>query len=75
MPAEAPSETSRQRQQLTEVVAKLHPDARLRSFAHGAATFLNRQYLIVAFYADITLEDGVAADAGAADTEQRPLFA
>lgn len=39
-----------QRAQLAALVAERHPDARLRSFSRGAATFLGRQHLIVASY-------------------------
>lgn len=47
-----PADSSAQRSQLSEVATRLHPSARMRSFANGAATFLDRQHLIVAFYAD-----------------------
>jgi hypothetical protein len=33
-----------------ELVGRLHPTARPRSYADGAATFLDRDHLIVAFY-------------------------
>ena len=47
---------SEQRAQLAEATAALHPSAKMRSFADGAATFLDRQHLIVAFYADLPAE-------------------
>jgi hypothetical protein len=47
-----PSNASEQRAQFAEAAAALHPSAKMRSFADGAATFLDRQHLIVAFYAD-----------------------
>lgn len=46
----APGEAYQQRAQLVALVAEHHPEARLRSFANGAATFLGRQHLIVASY-------------------------
>lgn len=49
---DAPGDPDRQRIQMVEVIADVHPDARFRSFADAAATFLDRQHLIVAFYAD-----------------------
>lgn len=49
---ERPRSDSEARRQLAELTAEIHPRARLRSFAHGAATFLDRDYLIVAFYVD-----------------------
>lgn len=46
-------DSARQRALLAEVVAGLYPAARLRSFADGAATFLDRQHLIVASLAEL----------------------
>lgn len=68
-----PSGASEQSVQLVEAVAKLHPAAKMRSFADGAATFLDRQHLIVAFYADFPAESGPNQGAGGA--VQEPLFA
>jgi len=48
----APGTPLEQRRQLADAVAALHPGAKMRSFADGAATFLDRQHLIVAFYAE-----------------------
>jgi hypothetical protein len=48
----SPGTPLEQRRQLAEAVGALHPGAKLRSFADGAATFLDRQHLIVAFYAE-----------------------
>ena len=48
----APATALEQRRQLVDAVAALHPSAKMRSFADGAATFLDRQHLIVAFYAE-----------------------
>jgi hypothetical protein len=48
----APSEPAKQRAALIEAVAQHFPDAALRSFSDGAATFLDKQHLIVAAYAE-----------------------
>lgn len=47
---EPPRDELHQHRQLVALVARSHPGARPRSFANGAATFLGRQHLIVAFY-------------------------
>lgn len=46
----APREPARQRTELIAEVTRLHPTARIRSFASGVATFLDRQHLVVAWY-------------------------
>lgn len=68
-----PSDATEQGAQLAEAAAKFYPSARMRSFADGAATFLDRQHLIVAFYADLPSppERARRAEAG----PQAPLFA
>lgn len=40
-----------ERAQLIGLVAQVRPDARIRSFANSAATFLGRQHLVIASYA------------------------
>lgn len=50
----APHDPGEQRTAIRQVVADLYPTARLRSFASGAATLLDRQHLIVASFADPT---------------------
>lgn len=45
-----PSDPVQERSRLVELVAGLHPRARHRSYADGAATFLDSDHLIVAFY-------------------------
>jgi hypothetical protein len=40
-----------ERRELERLVATVHPHAKFRSFAGGAATFLDRQHLVVAHYA------------------------
>jgi hypothetical protein len=47
----APSDSAGRRTSLAGAVAECFPDAQLRSFADGAATFLDRQHLIVACFA------------------------
>ena len=44
----------------------------MRSFANGAATFLDHQHLVVAFYPDLRAEPGQLHRAGG--TVQEPLF-
>lgn len=46
-----PSGSDSERRELKRLVADLHPQARFRSFAGGAATFLDRQHLVVAHFA------------------------
>ena len=72
--AVAPHNNSAQRAALAEAVAQLFPRARLRSFSKGAATFLDAQHLIVAYYADPPNSNGrrAASDTG---EQQAPLFA
>jgi hypothetical protein len=51
----APSDPGEQRAAIRSAVAELYPTARLRSFAAGAATLLDRQHLIVASFAEGSL--------------------
>jgi hypothetical protein len=44
------SRPSEQRAELVALVGRVHPRARLRSFADATATFLDSQHLIVASY-------------------------
>lgn len=46
----APHDPAQQRADLIAEVTRLHPTARIRSFASGVATFLDRQHLVVAWY-------------------------
>jgi hypothetical protein len=68
----SPAEVSKQREALIAAVAGLFPRAELRSFADGAASFLDPQHLIVASYADVPQprRRGKVAEAS-----QQPLFA
>jgi hypothetical protein len=45
-----PPDAAAQRAQMAEAVGQLHPEARLRSFGGGAASFLDSQQLVVAHY-------------------------
>lgn len=49
----APQAPGQERGFLADAVAKSFPDAKLRSYADGAATFLDRQHLIVAAFAGL----------------------
>ena len=68
-----PADPRRQRVALAEAVQRLFPRARLRSFANGAATFLDAQHLIVASYAQLPRANSRRAMAENGD--QKPLFA
>lgn len=74
----APMEIAGQRGQLERIVAEVHPDAKLRSFANGAATFLGRQQLVIAHYVELpALHRASEANEGTAPrrVEQGSLFA
>ena len=51
--AGVPSDPAQQRTGLIGAVSSLHPEARIRSFADGAATFIDRQHLLVASYTNL----------------------
>lgn len=44
------------RASLIQVVAQVQPDARIRSYDNGAATFLGRQHLVVAAFRESVRE-------------------
>lgn len=46
----SPTDAGEERSRLVALVSDLHPGATHRSYADGAATFLDRDHLIVAFY-------------------------
>lgn len=73
---EMPADEQAQRAQLADAVARLHPDARMRSFGDGAASFLDSQRLVVAHYGDsdgqLTREAPPEPDE---PVEQQSLFA
>lgn len=48
----APRGPSELRERLVDLVRVTHPGAEPRSYADGAATFLDRQHLVVTSYAD-----------------------
>lgn len=62
-----------ERAQLIEVVAKVRPDARIRSFANSAATFLGRQHLVIASYVEPLRARRAMCNVGQSD--QDSLFA
>jgi hypothetical protein len=68
-----PVDLSGQRTALIEAVRRVFPHARLRSFSNGAATFLDKQNLIVASYAQ--LPRGNRRRSTDADEQQNQLFA
>lgn len=70
---EMPTDEAGQRAQLAGLVARLHPDARMRSFGGGAASFLDSQRLIVAHYSRVAEQPTQAARVER--VEQQPLFA
>jgi hypothetical protein len=73
MPVDEPG----QRAQLSELVAGLHPAARMRSFGGGAASFLDAEHLVVAHYVGREQDEDSAERAVTArpPTRQQSLFA
>lgn len=59
---------------LIEVVARIKPDAKIRSFGDGAATFLGRQHLVIASFRESAKERRTRYRA-ARRSEQDSLFA
>lgn len=72
---DAPTDESGQRAQLATVVARLHPDAQMRSFGGEAASFLDREHLVVAHYAAAVADDRTPGVASRGGDGQQPLFA
>jgi len=71
---DAPADQVGQRAQLATVVARLYPEARMRSFGNGAASFLDSSHLVVAHYAEAR-EPRPALSVPEASTDvQQPLF-
>jgi hypothetical protein len=71
---DAPADEAGQRAQLASVVARLHPEARMRSFGNGAASFLDSSHLVVAHYTEAP-ESRPALSVPEANTDvQQPLF-
>lgn len=71
---EIPPDEDGRRKQLADVVADLHPAARMRSFAGAAASFLDSQQLVVAHYSKSGPHAETPADRIEC-VEQPPLFA
>lgn len=72
---DVPADQGRQREQLADVVARIHPDARMRSFGEGAASFLSSQRLVVAHYDDVREQTTPPASPPSEPVEQQALFA
>lgn len=68
--ATPPSGLAEQRTGLIGAVRELRPSARMRSFANGAATFIDRQHLVIAVYSSLPKGRRTAASA----VEQGRLF-
>lgn len=71
--AEPPPEEHGQQRLLARLVTERHPGARFRSFADGAATFLDQDHLIVAAYSPRPAKRRPRGEGDAA--RQDPLFA
>ena len=62
-----------ERAQLIQLVGQVRPDARIRSFANSAATFLGRQHLVIASYVEPAKARRAMSEVSQAD--QDSLFA
>jgi hypothetical protein len=71
---DAPTDEAGQREQLAGVVERLHPNARMRSFGHGAASFLDSSHLVVAHYSEVEDSGSMHSVSGASAGVQQPLF-
>ena len=71
---DAPTDEAGQRAQLAGVVARLHPEARMRSFGRGAASFLDSSHLVVAHYTEADEPAPVPSPEEASVDAQQPLF-
>lgn len=71
---DAPTDQAGQRAQLAGVVARLHPEARMRSFDHGAASFLDSSHLVVAHYSDTDVPSSALSKPETSADVQQPLF-
>ncbi len=72
----SPVDAGEERFRLVALVADLHPRAAHRSYRDGAATFLDRDHLIVAFYESRTVVDAPGREglAGGGRPAQDRLF-
>ncbi len=71
---DAPSDQAGQRAQFAAAVARLHPEARMRSFGHGAASFLDSSHLVVAHYSEADMPPPVPSEPELSVDIQQPLF-
>lgn len=72
---EMPADELGRRAQLSGVVARLHPRARMRSFGGVAASFLDSEQLVVAHYGEAAREEmGERCADRTGQVEQQPLF-
>ncbi len=62
------------RASLIEAVARVQPDAKIRSFGDGAATFLGRQHLVIAAFRESARERRIRSRGGQS-RKQDSLFA
>ena len=69
----APADDQRQRTQLIDIVQRLRPGARVKSFAGRVASFVDGKHLVVARYGELVPPPPGEADP-AASGEQQPLF-
>lgn len=72
----APADLAEERSRLLGLVRGLHPQVTHRSYADGAATFLDRDHLIIAFYEsrDLRGRIGSSGVVGAGGPAQARLF-
>lgn len=71
-----PADEAGRQAQLAEMVARLHPDARMRSFGGAAASFLDAERLVVAHYDGTDRQPTPERpDDRIEPIEQQPLFA
>lgn len=71
---DAPTDEAGQREQLAVVVARLHPNARMRSFDRGAASVLDSSYLVVAHYSEADESRSAQSAPETSADVQQPLF-
>jgi hypothetical protein len=71
---DAPTDQAGQRARLAAAVARLHPEARMRSFGNGAASFLDSSQLVVAHYSDTDVPSSALSTSEASADVQQPLF-
>jgi len=73
---EMPADEAGRRAQLAGMVARLHPDARMRSFGGAVASFLDSERLVVAHYSATGRRPTHETSSDRMQqVEQQPLFA